>query len=99
MITTTTPIINLGDQKAGSDVPFTFNVSNNGTNTLNLTIKPGCGCTKPSKYDKEMKPLSIQFIKAEIHLSQRLGEFNKVILVTDINTGNSITINVKGNVL
>lgn len=98
-ITTTTPTIDLGNVKAGSISSYTFNVTNNSTNTLTLTTGATCGCTKPELATSKMGPLEMQFGKGTFRASSTIGAIkNKHITVTD-NFSNTVTIKLLGNVI
>jgi len=98
-ITTTTPIIDLGDVKTGSISSFTFNITNNSTNIITLTTSATCGCTKPELATYKMGPLEMQFGKGTFKASSTPGIIkNKHITVTD-NLSNTIIIKLTGNVI
>lgn len=96
---TTTPTINLGNVTSGQTVDFTFNVTNNSTNSVTLTTKATCGCTTPILEKNNMSPFEIQTGKGTFKASSSKGSINnKQITVTD-NLNNSIIIKLTGNVI
>lgn len=99
MLTTTTPIIDLGNIQRGSIVPFSFNITNNSTSIINLTTKVTCGCTKPDLDTTLMQPLSMQFGKGTFRAPNGPGAIHHKEIYVSANTGETITIKLKGNVL
>lgn len=98
-ITTTTPIIDLGNVKAGSTTSYTFNITNNSTHNILLTTGATCGCTKPTLDTNKMGPLEMQFGKGTFKASSTTGAIkNKNITVSD-NFSNTVTIKLTGNVI
>ena len=99
MLTTTTPTINLGDVQRSSTTNYTFNVTNNSTNVINLTTKATCGCTVPTLETTTMQPLSMQFAKGTFKAPSGPGAIHNKEIYVSANNGETITIKLKGNVL
>ena len=99
MITTTTPVVNLGDIKANTTVNFTFNVTNNSTNIVTLATNATCGCTKPTLDTDKMGPFEMQYGKGTFKASSSLGPIRNKHITVSSNTGDSVTIKLIGNVL
>ena len=99
MLTTTTPIVNLGSIQRNTTTSFTFNVTNNSTDILTLTTKASCGGTVPTLDTKIMSPLSMQYGKGTFKAPNGSGAiYNKNVFITD-NLGNTITIKLTGDVM
>lgn len=99
MLVTTTPIINLGTVDKGSTTDFTFNVTNNSTNPITLTVNATCGCTKPVLDSLTMKPLEMQYGKGSFRASQTTGLIQNKNIMVRSNNGDTLTIKITGNVL
>lgn len=58
MLTTNTPVIDLGSLKYGQEFPFTYTVKNIGTSEIRISkLSVGCtSCTKASTKDSILSP-------------------------------------------
>lgn len=99
MLITTTPTIDLGNIQRNTIKEFTFNVTNNSVDTITLTTKATCGCTKPTLDTETMQPLTMQFGKGTYKAPNGPGVIHNKEIYISSNKGETITIKLKGNVL
>src|SRR5207237_931411 len=71
---------NAGEVWRGDPARFVFKVKNTGGAPLEITAKPGCGCTV-AEYDKVIDPGKEGTIRAEMHTQSYRGIMQKSISV------------------
>jgi hypothetical protein len=88
-----------GDLFMGDPCDYTFKVFNKGSAPLIIeSVKPSCGCTVPSGWEKEIAPGGSTKIDVKYD-SKRGGSFNKTITVTTNDPDESrAVLRIKGNV-
>lgn len=94
-----TPIYDFGKAKTGKDIEHDFWFHNTGNGPLELvSVKPSCGCTTTTQYDKVVQPGQSGKITIKLATGHSTGPISKSItVVTNVPGANStITLQVKG---
>lgn len=86
--------------ETGGNVEYTFTFTNNaGRKVRIVSVQPSCGCTTPDWSRDVIAPGKSGFIKVAFHPVGKPGYFNKSLaVVTDLD-GNTITLQIKGEVV
>ncbi len=72
-----------GEVWVGAKVNHTFEVRNTGNAVLNITkVKPSCGCTVASQYDKTIEPGGVGKIPVTIDTARLKSKITKTITVS-----------------
>jgi Protein of unknown function (DUF1573) len=105
-LTTTTPMVNLGNVPRGTIKEFTFNLTNNAIYPVSFTSTVSCGCTAPIYETQTMDQMSMQFPKVYLDTSKfGIGSFHKAINISFINMDSGepipdrLTISINGNTI
>ena len=94
-----TPTYDFGKAKTGKDVEHDFWFHNTGNGPLEiLQVKPSCGCTTTSQYDKVVQPGQSGKIPIKVATGHATGPITKSITVTTNVPGpaGTIALQVKG---
>lgn len=94
-----TPTYDFGKAKTGKDVEHDYWFHNTGNGPLEiLQVKPSCGCTTTSQYDKVVQPGQSGKIPIKVATGHATGPITKSITVTTNvpGPGGTIALQVKG---
>jgi hypothetical protein len=94
-----TPTYDFGKAKTGKDIEHDFWFHNTGNGPLEiLQVKPSCGCTTTSQYDKVVQPGKSGKIPIKVATGHATGPITKSITITTNIPGPSATValQVKG---
>jgi hypothetical protein len=94
-----TPIYDFGKMKTGKDIEHDFWFHNTGTGPLEIVqVKPSCGCTTTSQYDKVVQPGQSGKIPIKVSTGRATGPTNKSItVITNVSgAGSTVALQVRG---
>ena len=94
-----TPTYDFGKAKSGKDIEHDFWFHNTGNGPLEIVqVKPSCGCTTTSQYDKVVQPGQSGKIPIKVATGHATGAITKSITVTTNvpGPGANVALQVKG---
>src|SRR6185295_15540819 len=86
-------------EDAGNVVHDFMFTNNTGRVIKILSVQASCGCTTPGWTKEPVSPGGTAFVKASFDPKGRPGYFNKSLTVTTDFDGNSISLQIKGQVV
>ena len=96
-----TPTYDFGRVRSGQEITHDFWFSNTGTGPLEvLKVRPSCGCTTASEYDKIVQPGQSGKIPIRLNTGHASGPIHKTIMINTNapSEGAAVTLHIQGEV-